>query len=496
MSQSRRTIRDLLEVPDPNAIALLGEDHTSLTGQGVRDAVHRLACGISSRGITGPNRIAIVVKNGPGAALSFLGTAIAAVAAPLNPAYTEAEFRFALSDLPATALLTDGSSAAALAAASGLRIPTILLAELLSDAAPTTDSAPRSSPDDIALVLHTSGTTGAPKRVPLTHVNLAASAVNIAQSLDLTPTDRCLNVMPLFHIHGLVAAVLASLASGGSVVCTSGFDSFRMVSWLETFHPTWYTAVPTMHQAILARARSRGTRPIKHRLRFVRSSSSALPSSVHHDVENLLGVPFVEAYGMTEASHQISTNPLPPDERLTGSVGKPFGTEVAIFGPDRAAVAPGARGEVAIRGASVTAGYEGIDSTEHTFPGGWLRTGDQGFVDDAGYLHLTGRLKELVNRGGEKVSPLEVEEALLAHPAVREAVVFGVPHEMLGEEVAAAVVLASDVPVPTATELRTFVSGQLAPFKVPRKIVFVEQIPLGPTGKPQRVGLGQRLGLA
>ncbi|MGE3075577.1 MAG: AMP-binding protein [Dehalococcoidia bacterium] len=400
---------------------------------------------------------------------------------------------FAFRDLPAKVLLTDGSSSAAMAAAYELGIPQLHLEELLA-ASPVSRGIPAPAPDDVALVLHTSGTTGTPKRVPLTHGNLAASALNIGASLALGPSDRCLNVMPLFHIHGLMAGALATLSSGGSVVCSPGFDSFRMLSWLESFRPTWYTAVPTMHQALLARLRV-GTR-IDHDLRFIRSCSSGLPGAVHQEIEQRIEVPVIEAYGMTEASHQISTNPLPPAARVPGSVGPPSGVEVAVFRADGLALDPGATGEIGIRGRSVTSGYEGIEHKQFTFPGGWLRTGDQGFLDESGYVHLTGRLKELINRGGEKIAPREVEEALLAHPSVAQAVAFSVPHQMLGEDVAAACVVAADCAQPSVAELRAFVAQQLASFKVPRKIVFVDHIPVGPTGKPQRVGMGQRLGIA
>ncbi|HET7737856.1 MAG TPA: AMP-binding protein, partial [Tepidiformaceae bacterium] len=355
-------------------------------------------------------------------------------------------------------------------------------------------SVPR--PEDVALVLHTSGTTGRPKRVPLSHANLARSARNVATSLGLTADDRCLNVMPLFHIHGIVAAILATLSSGGSVVCTPGFDAFRFFGSLEASRATWYTAVPTMHQAIVARARAHLSTPASSSLRFVRSSSSPLPPSVMRDVEDLFGVPMVEAYGMTEASHQVCCNPLPPAVRKPGSVGVPSGVELRVVGPDGTSLRPGETGEVVIRGGSVTSGYESIDPADFTLPGGWLRTGDLGYLDDDGYLVLAGRIKELVNRGGEKISPREVEDVLITYPGVREVVVFAVPHAKLGEDIAAAIVPEpADRPLDIAA-LRAFAGAQLAPFKVPRQVVVVEAIPLGPTGKPQRLGMAGRLGLA
>lgn len=496
MTQFAQTVREVLALHDPSSIAILGEDNVTLSRSDLGRMVDSIAATLVAQGIVRTDRVAIVVRNGPQAALAFLGATSVAIAAPLNPAYTETEFRFSLTDLPASVVLTDGSSTAASDAARDLGIPELRLDSVPESAEPGHGPIPAANPGDVALVLHTSGTTGKPKRVPLTHRNLIASAMNIAKSLGLTPADRCLDVMPLFHIHGLIGCVLASLTSGGSVVCTPGFDSFAFFGWLETFQPTWYSGVPTIHQAVLQRARSRERAHIQHTLRFVRSSSSALPVLVHHNIEALFGVPFVEAYGMTEASHQIATNLLPPGSRFPGSVGRPTGVEIRIFGENGTEVSQGARGEVGIHGPSVTSGYEGVDRQQFTHAGGWLRTGDEGFIDDGGYLCLTGRLKELINRGGEKISPREVEEAFLAHPAVIEAVAFGLPHDMLGEEVAVALVVSPGSLVPTPGELRTFVSERLASFKVPRKIVTVDKIPLGPTGKPQRVGLGKRLGLA
>jgi acyl-CoA synthetase (AMP-forming)/AMP-acid ligase II len=344
-------------------------------------------------------------------------------------------------------------------------------------------------------MLHTSGTTSRPKLVPLSQINLTTSARNIAASLDLTAADRCLNVMPLFHIHGLIAAVLSSLGAGGAVVCTPGFDAFKFFDWLRDSKPSWYTAVPTMHQLILQRARGRGDVIESNRLRFLRSSSAALPPSLMEQLEQAFDAPLVEAYGMTEASHQMACNPLPPGERKPGSVGRGTGVELAVM-DERGALLPGGdSGEVVIRGASVTRGYESNpEANAGAFADGWFRTGDQGYLDSDGYLFLTGRLKEIINRGGEKVSPREVDEVLLQHPAVEQAVTFAVPHPRLGEEVAAAVVLLGGETA-GERELREHAARHLAGFKVPRRIVFVDEIPKGPTGKLQRIGLAQQLGL-
>ena len=341
-------------------------------------------------------------------------------------------------------------------------------------------------------MLHTSGTTSRPKIVPLRQRNLAASAQNIATSLHLTAADRSLTVMPLFHIHGIMAGLLAPLSAGGCVVATPGFDAFKFHRWLDDLRPTYYTAVPTMHQMVLARSpEARRTT----NLRFVRSSSASLPGPVLDGLTELFAVPVVEAYGMTEASHQMTCNPLPPGTTKRGSVGIATGIEVSILDAEHRVLPTGDRGEVAIRGATVVDGYENNPAAnEAAFTAGWFRTGDEGVLDDEGYLFLTGRLKEQINRGGEKISPLEIDEILLRHPAIAEAVTFAIPHDKLGEEVGAAVVLVEGH-VATEAELREFLRGQLAPFKVPKQIVVVAEIPKGATGKVQRIGLAARLEL-
>ena len=345
-------------------------------------------------------------------------------------------------------------------------------------------------------MLHTSGTTARPKIVPLLQRNLAASARHIAGTLRLGPADRCLNVMPLFHIHGLAAAVLASMGAGASITCTPGFNALKVFSWFEDAVPTWYTAVPTMHQAILARADRQPETARAAGLRLVRSSSASLPPQVMARLEAVFGCPVIESYGMTEAAHQMTSNPLPPGERKPGSVGVPAGPEVAVMDSAGALLPAGSVGEVVIRGPNVTPGYAGSpEANAEAFADGWFRTGDQGVFDADGYLMLTGRLKELINRGGEKISPREVDEALLDHPAVAQAVAFALPNPKLGEEVAAAVVVRDGAEVDERA-LRAFVGERLAGFKVPRRVVFVPEIPKGATGKLQRIGLAAKLGLA
>jgi acyl-CoA synthetase (AMP-forming)/AMP-acid ligase II len=359
-------------------------------------------------------------------------------------------------------------------------------------------SAP--GPEDVALILHTSGTTSRPKIVPLLQSNLAASARNIGTSLALTPEDRCLNVMPLFHIHGLVAAVSASLAAGGSIWCAPGFDALKFFGWMKEARPTWYTAVPTMHQAILSRASRNAETIAEVPLRFLRSSSASLPGPVMEALSETFGAPVIEGYGMTEATHQMASNPLPPRAQKPGSVGIEAGPLVRIaHETEDRLLGSSDVGEVVISGPNVTPGYEGNpEANAKSFFEAegkrWFRTGDQGTFDGEGYLTLTGRLKEIINRGGEKVSPLEVDGVLSAHPAVAQVVTFALPHPKLGEEVAAAVVLREGEAADEAA-IRAFAGERLAAFKVPRKVVILDEIPKGATGKLQRIGLAEKLGL-
>ena len=502
------TVLDLLARGADAAPAIGAPGRPSLTYAGLRDLARRTVADLNRMGIGRNDRVAIVLPNGPEMAAAFIAIAAGATTAPLNPGYKAEEFAFYLGDLNARALVIQqgmDSPARAMAAERGIPIVELVPgadgpAGAFTLAPPSglagTPAAPgAAAAGDVALVLHTSGTTSRPKIVPLRQVNITASAYHIAGTLRLTPDDVCLNIMPLFHIHGLIAATLSSLAAGASVCCTPGFNAFRFFTWFSEVRPSWYTAVPTMHQAILGLA-GRNEAAIKAaRLRFIRSSSSSLPPQVMEELEATFGVPVIEAYGMTEAAHQMASNPLPPGKRYPGAVGLAAGPEIAIMDADGTILPAGGLGEVVIRGRNVTAGYENNPAANETaFTHGWFRTGDQGVIDAEGYLRLTGRLKELINRGGEKVSPIEVDTVLMDHPAVAQCLTFAVPHKMLGEEVAAAIVLREGASA-TEAELRDFAAQRLAQFKVPRKIVFLAEIPKGATGKLQRIGLAEKLGL-
>ena len=451
------------------------------------------------------SRVAVVLPNGPELATAFAAVASCSVCAPLNPAFTRTDFEFYLTDLRAQAMVVDEAAdgpAVEAASACGIAVLRIRTGATAGDFTfVDTSSAPNQTevswpgPDDTALLLHTSGTTSRPKLVPLTSANLTASASHIASTLALSPEDRCLNVMPLFHIHGLMAAVLASLSAGASVVCSDGVYASGFFAWLAEFRPTWYTAVPTMHQAIVSRAGAHADLIRDVPLRLVRSSSAALPTGVLADLEKTFRAPVLEAYGMTEAAHQMASNPLPPRVRKPGSVGLAAGPDIAVMDASSRILPAGETGEIVIRGPNVTPGYESNPTANaEAFVDGWFRTGDQGWIDAEGYLRLTGRLKELINRGGEKIAPREVDEVLLGHPAVRQAVCFAVAHAQLGEDVGAAIELRPGAAL-TASELRAWAGERLPAFKVPRVIRFLDQIPKGPTGKLQRVGLAVRLGI-
>ena len=498
-------LKSLIDARPPGATAISGPARQDLTYGLFASLVEETAAALRARGLARNDKLAIVLPTGPEMAAGFVATACAVTAAPLNPAYREDEFHFYMEDLKAKALLVEeGSNSPAIAAAARLGIPVLTLhpareagAFTISGEAvgPAVHQGPAEG-GDVALVLHTSGTTSRPKIVPLTHANLLASANNIRNTLRLTEADRCLNIMPLFHIHGLVAAILATLTAGASVFATPGFNALKFFGWMEEAKPSWYTAVPTMHQAILARAERNAETIRANPLRFIRSSSASLPVPVFHALEQAFSCPVIEAYAMTENAHQMTSNQLPPGKRKPGFVGCAAGPEVAVMSPDGRLLGATEEGEVVTRGPNVTPGYENNPkANEAGFAFGWFHTGDQGFMDEEGYLKITGRLKEIINRGGEKVAPMEVDEVLMEHPAVAQVVTFAMPHDKLGEEVAAAVVLREGNSA-DERELIDFANAKLASFKVPKRILILDEIPKGATGKLQRIGLAQKLGLA
>lgn len=503
------TLTEWMAAGRDSGTCLSASTAAALTYSGLRELAAYVQQSLNAVGIGRNDRVALVLPNGAEMAASFVTVAACSTSGPLNPSCRADEFEFYLNDLNAKALVVEaGSASPSIEVARKLGVSILVLhptpvrgagsftLDTTARAAATPAYPGTALPDDVALVLHTSGTTSRPKIVPLTQRNVCASAKNIAASTRFTAQDRGLNVMPLFHIHGLIAGILAPLSQGGEVHCTGGFNALKFFAHMDEVKPTWYTAVPTMHQAILSRAANNKDVIARVPLRFIRSSSSSLPPQVLAELEATFHAPVIEAYGMTEAAHQMACNPLPPAQRKPGTVGIAAGPEVAIMDTDGHLLKAGDTGEIVIRGPNVTPGYENNDkANSEAFTHGWFRTGDQGNMDADGYISITGRLKEIINRGGEKISPREIDEILMDHPAVGQVVCFGIPHDKLGEEVGAAVVLREGI-VATEKELREYVATRVADFKVPRKILLLEEIPKGATGKLQRIGMAQKLGLA
>ncbi|KAI8641499.1 hypothetical protein BD408DRAFT_388889 [Parasitella parasitica] len=469
----------------------------------IYDFSRKLAAQVPASALAPGRSISISYPNSFEFTVAFLGaTFMSQIASPLNPAYTEDEFNFYLEDakssimiLPKGALNEKNNAAVRAAHKQGAivveihwngtcmeinaRVPLALADEphrIINEFTPR--------PDEPALLLHTSGTTGRPKGVPLSHLNLLTSMRNIVGTYELNPEDRTLLVMPLFHVHGLLCGLLATLLSGGVAVIPAKFSASHFWKDFVDNKCNWYTAVPTIHQILLRNPPSQVPA-----IRFIRSCSSSLAPATLKALEKHFKAPVLEAYAMTEASHQMTSNPLPHrGPHKAGSVGLGQGVEIAIL--DQAGN-PTELGEVCIRGKNVTKGYlNNPKATAESFTkDGYFRTGDQGKKDKDGYLILTGRIKELINRGGEKISPIELDSVMLSHPKIAEAVSFAVPDEMYGQEVHAAVVLKSDVKDSEKAiekELQAYCASKLAKFKVPKRIYVTDIMPKTATGKIQR----------
>lgn len=474
---------------------IIPDDGPVVTHAQLREQVFRLADTLCRGGVESQSTVSIILPNGLEFLATFLATTCAgAIAAPLNPAYKVDEFKFYMEDAESRAVIVPPGAHPAREAAEQLKLAVwecrldaagAVQLKRVSDQNAVKPRASTGDPkgDDVALFLHTSGTTSRPKGVPLTHANLMASIRNIAATYALTPADTSLIVMPLFHVHGLIGATLSTLSSGGTVIIPSSFSATKFWPLVQKNHVTWYSAVPTIHQILLSRADAENAP--RGGLRFIRSCSAALAPAVFAQLQERFGAPVLEAYGMTEASHQMSSSPLPAGGvRKPGSVGRGTGVEIVILDEQGNHLPNGQHGEVSIRGPSVMHGYRNnAEANACAFTNGYFRTGDQGVLDDDNYLTLTGRLKELINRGGEKISPLEVDAVLLEHPAVAEAVSFAVPDPKYGEEVHGAVVLkgAAD-----PEDVVAFCRDRLADFKVPKRIYVADALPRTATGKIQR----------
>ena len=510
MTQTKNTLNELVLSINKSNVFVQSPDETDTTYSELMSYMADTHIKLSFLKISKEDKVAIVLGNGSAMACTFIAIAANYTSCPLNPSYTKEEFKFYYDDLKVKAvIIEENKSIEAREAAKELDIRVINLKEktksrsieldIKIDIKNKDEYLTESNQDDIAMILHTSGTTSRPKMVPLSQKNLLASASNIANTLNLNEKDKCLNIMPMFHIHGLIAAILAPIYKSGTIITPSGFDALKFFRWIDEFKPTWYTAVPTMHQAILSRA-PRNIDIIKNnQLKFIRSSSASLPSIVMKSLEKAFNTCVIESYGMTEATHQMTSNPLPPNKRKAGSVGLAAGPEVALLKNNKIIYNNKANkditGQIIIKGENVTAGYiNNPKANSESYVNGWFLTGDEGIFDKDGYLRITGRLKEIINRGGEKISPKEIDEILMEHEYIQQAVAFSVPHEKLGEDLYAAVILRENRSI-NENELKDYCRNRLTQFKIPKKILIVDEIPKGATGKLQRIGLHEKLGI-
>ena len=497
-----KTIRNMINQQNDDLIFLTSEKNEKLSYGEFKIFNEKISRQLAATNIINSDRAAIVLPNGPLMASSFLSISSYMSAAPLNPSYKQEEFEFYLDDLkPKFLLVEPNSKSLAVIAAKNLNIPVFEMKISANQPLGTFELFDKETnyknPNDYdeALVLHTSGTTSRPKIVPLSNLNIFTSAVNISKSLKLTADDHCLNIMPLFHIHGLIAVLSASAKVGASVCASNGFNALKFLDLAETQNITWYSGVPTMHQAILLRAQKNSDKAKKLNLRFIRSSSASLPPAIFEQLNDIFQTPVIEAYGMTEATHQMTSNPLPPAIQKPGLVGMPAGPEICIMNDKNEKLPQGEIGEICIKGDNVTNGYENNpEANKQSFVNDWFRTGDEGFFDEDGYLKISGRLKEIINKGGEKISPLEVDNILMDFPPIDQALCFGYKDKMLGEDIAVAIKLKENKSC-TEDDIKSYANEKLAKFKIPKKIFIVEDIPKGATGKLQRIGLAKKFGL-
>ena len=497
-----KTIRNMINQQNDDLIFLTSEKNEKLSYGEFKIFNEKISRQLAATNVKNSDRAAIVLPNGPLMASSFLSISSYMSAAPLNPSYKQEEFEFYLDDLkPKFLLVEPNSKSLAVIAAKNLKIPVFEMKIFDNQPLGTFELFDKETdyknPNDYdeALVLHTSGTTSRPKIVPLSNLNIFTSAVNISKSLKLTADDHCLNIMPLFHIHGLIAVLSASAKVGASVCASNGFNALKFLDLAETQNITWYSGVPTMHQAILLRAQKNSDKAKKLNLRFIRSSSASLPPAIFEQLNDIFQTPVIEAYGMTEATHQMASNPLPPAIQKPGLVGMPAGPEICIMNDKNEKLSQGEIGEICIKGDNVTNGYENNpEANKQSFVNNWFRTGDEGFFDEDGYLKISGRLKEIINKGGEKISPLEVDNILMDFPPIDQALCFGYKDKMLGEDIAVAIKLKENKSC-TEDDIKSYANEKLAKFKIPKKIFIVEDIPKGATGKLQRIGLAKKFGL-
>lgn len=507
LTSTAGTIRELIfnGRRDLSAAALMSVEGRVLSYRQLHEQIAHTVVALNSIGLGPRDRVATLIPNGPVMATVLLSVASGFACVPLNPGLKRAELDQYFTDVrPRCLLVPSGAKGEAVDAAAGAGVEVLEVESAGTGAGAFTIKGLEemggldpvwAGNDDAVLMMQTSGTTAKPKLVALSGSIVAHSVMVIAERLGLTKDDSCINVLPLFHVHGQIV-LLSTLSTGGSVVCAPGFDPGKIFAWFARFKPTWYSAVPTMQRSIMDLAIAGREAIPRGRLRFIRSASSALPVRLIHDLEEAFGVPVIEAYGMTEASHGITSNLLPPGKRKAGSVGIPFrGEEVSVVDGGGRRLGARETGEIVIRGKNVITSYvDDPEANARSFVDGWLRTGDLGYMDEEGYLYIVGRIKDVINRGGEKIAPREVEEALLEADEVSQAIAFPVTHPTLGEDIAAAVVVKRGHQV-DGSRLRAGLAGRIAEHKIPQRIFVVDEIPKGPTGKPQRWEMAKVLGI-
>jgi acyl-CoA synthetase (AMP-forming)/AMP-acid ligase II/thioesterase domain-containing protein len=487
----------------PHQPALVSSAFAPLTYQDLQRQLDGIRRQLRVSGFARSARIGVLTPSGPEAILAIVAVACCSIAVPLDPRLTPAEIDHRLDLLRLDALIIPRGMAPEARQSAERRGVAILEATPVGQGrlglniavracvSPAPDTEP--DPGSPAFILQTSGTTAEPKLIPFSHANMLAAAARLETWFKLTPQDRCLSVSPPYYSHGLKVTVFTPLLTGGSIAVPANATVVDLADWFDMLRPTWYSAGPTLHNAVLDKAKRLADVQAMHTLRFVLSGGALLPRAVWNELERVLGMPVLEHYGSSEAA-QIATNHLPPGPSKPGTCGQPWPGTVVVVAEDGSPLSAGKRGEIWVRGPTVMAGYlDAPEANQSAFVNGWFRTGDIGSLDEEGYLSLHGRLNELINRGGEKITPAEIDAALLRHPAVSEAAAFPVPHLRLGEDVAAAIVLhaGSDA---TPDDLRRFLQSDLASFKIPRRIHILEQLPKGATGKIQRRRLSMTLG--
>lgn len=489
----------------PKAVAILSPDGRSLTYAQLCEQILHIVLQLKSAHLKRNDRVALVLPNDLDLAVAILSTAAYATAVPVNPSLKSTELRsyFEVTKTKSVLLADQGmEEARKVAAEAGLPVITVKMnhdpevsLDKIIEPLKLSNLVKLVRPDDTAFILPTSGTTSTPKAVSISQSSACADAFAIHRWLKLNKKDRCLGVMPLFHVHALFAGLLASLISGGSFISTPGYLSDKFFYWLKELKPTWYSAAPTIHQAIADDASLDLNQNIldDSRLRFIRSAAAPLSPELFKKIEDIFQAPLIETYGMTELRTFIAANPLPPLQRKPGSVGLEVGLPVAIIDSSGELLPAGESGEIVVSKNHAVREY--IQDEEHggtEIEDSWFRTGDIGKFDEEGYLFISGRSKEIIIRGGLNLSPVEIEHVLIRHNEIGEVVVFPTSHQTLGQDIAAAVVPTKGSQI-TEAKIRSFAFDNLAEFKVPSQVVIVDHIPRSAVGKVKRLKMEELL---